>query len=565
MLTSLIAKLGIDTGSFETGLNKAKGAVKGMMGSLGVPLGIGAMFAFFKSTADHAHDLENQAERLDMSAEALQRLQFAFSQTGVSSEKFSGIMGKFALTTEKAIEGSEDESKALARLGVNASDLIGLSLDQRLMLIADAAQKSGDKAAVTATMMELMGKKGFAMVPAMMQGADGIRAMGEEAKVLDDLMIQHLATIDKWMKKGTGFGTSIFGNALKSVEMLGAGIKSLSFADIASAATGTGLLDVANKIADVGTLALNDEEKRIRAQQESEQEEAKKAAIKDKELKTAKEIDKIEAESAKKLDEFNFSRLSDDEKINSLMDDRALLEDKAAQNTIEGAKARKDQLEIDIKIADLQKSVADKKKQDDEKAAEKKKKMAEEEDRILQSKNKAEEDSHNRAVRMAEELADVEEKQRRDGLRSSQKIAEDVAAIKFNKDKMAAGVLPEEEARIKLENKTLADRADAEFKRKLKLTPEQKNQETRDRHAEEKAQRRAEAHRKSLEREAERKGPSKELESLRMAEKRKQELEQAKQAESDAIIKTRQNTADTVAKLNQIILDGLTIKGIVNT
>ena len=433
------------------------------------------------------------------------------------------------------------------------------------MLIADAAQKSGDKAAVTATMMELMGKKGFAMVPAMMQGADGIRAMGEEAKVLDDLMIQHLATIDKWMKKGTGLGTSIFGNALKSAEMLGAGIESLSFEDMASAATGTGLLDVANKIVDVGTLALNDEEKRIRAQQESEQEEAKKAALKDKELKTAKEIDKIEAESAKKLDEFNFSRLSDDEKINSLMDDRAGLEDKAAQNTIEGAKARKDQLDIDLKIADLQDKVAKAKEESDKRDADRARKMAEEEDRILQSKNKAEEDAHNRAVRMASELADIEEKQRRDGLRSSQKIAEDVAAIKLNKDKMAAGVLPEEEARIKLENKTLADRADAEFKRKLKLTPEQKNQETRDRHAEEKAQRRAEAHRKSLEREAERKGPSKELESLRMAEKRKQELEQAKQAESDAIIKTRQNTADTVAKLNQIILDGLTIKGIVNT
>lgn len=565
MLTSLIAKLGIDTGSFETGLNKAKNAVKGMMGSLGVPLGIGAMFAFFKSTADHAHDLENQAERLDMSAEALQRLQFAFSQTGVSSEKFSGIMGKFALTTEKAIEGSEDESKALARLGVNASELIGLSLDQRLLLIADAAQKSGDKAAVTATMMELMGKKGFAMVPAMMQGADGIRAMGEEAKVLDDLMIQHLATIDKWMKSGKGLGTSIFGNALKGVEMLGAGIKSLSFGEIASAATGVGFLDAANKVVDVGTLAINDEEKKIRLQQESEKEEAKQAALKEQELKTAKEIAKIEQESSKKLDEFNFSRLSDEEKINSLMDDRAGLDDQAAQNTIAGAKARKDQLDIDIKIADLQKIVADKKKQADDKEADRKQKMAEQEDRILQGKNKAEEDAHNRAVRMADELADIQEKHRKEGLRSSQKIAEDVADIQFAKAKLAGGVTPEEEAKLKLQIQNLADSATAEFKRRLNLTPEQKNKETVDRHREERAQRRAESHLRHLEREAERKGPSKELERIRTAEKRKQDLEMAKKAESDAIIKTRQNTADTVAKLNQIILDGLTIKGIVNT
>jgi hypothetical protein len=383
--------------------------------------------------------------------------------------------------------------------------------------------------------------------------------------VLDDLMIQHLATMDKWMKGGKGLGTEIFGNALKGFEMIGAGVKGLSVGEIALASVGIGLLDTANKVADIGLEALNDEANKLRLQQESEQEEAKKAALKEQELKTAKEIGKIEQESAKKLDEFNFSHLSDEEKINSLMDDRFGMEDEAAQNTIAGAKARKDQLDIDIKIADLQKIVADKKKQADDKEADRKQKMAEQEDRILQSKNKAEEEAHNRTVRMASELADIEEKQRRDGLRSSQKIAEDVAAIKSNKDKMASGVLPEEEARIKLENKTLEDRADAEFKRKLKLTPEQKNQETRDRHAQEKAQRRAESHRKSLEREAERKGPSKELESLRMAEKRKRELEQAKQAESDAILKTRQNTADTVAKLNQIILEGLTIKGIVNT
>jgi hypothetical protein len=564
MLTSLIAKLGIDTGSFETGLNKAKGAVKGMLGTLGVPLGAMGMLAFFKSTVSHAHDLENQAERLDMSAEALQRLQFAFSQTGVSGDKFNGIMGKFALTTEKAIEGSEDHAKALSRIGVTADQLIGLSLDERLMLIADAAKASGDETKVTATMMDLMGKKGFAMVPAMMKGSEGIRQMGLDAKVLDDQMIQSLATIDKWFNTTKGAGTSMFGESLQGLETLKKGIEGMNIMDLLKVATGDGF-DVGVEALKRGQIAMQEEKNRIKLQAQAEKNAAAEAAIREKERKTTEEISKLEEERSKKLDEFTFSRMSDEEKINSLMDDRSGLEERAGQNTVEGAKARKDQLDIDVKIADLQDKVAKAKEESDKKEADRAKKMADEEDRILQGKNKAEEDAHNRAVRMASELADIEEKQRRDGLRSSQKIAEDVAAIKFNKDKMAAGVLPEEEARIKLENKTLADRADAEFKRKLKLTPEQKNQETRDRHAEEKAQRRAEAHRKSLEREAERKGPSKELESLRMAEKRKQELEQAKQAESDAIIKTRQNTADTVAKLNQIILDGLTIKGIVNT
>jgi hypothetical protein len=565
MQTSLIAKLGIDTGSFETGLNKAKSAVSGMLGTLGVPLAAGGMLAFFKATAAHAHDLENQAERLDMSAEALQRLQFAFGQTGVSGDKFNGIMGKFALTTEKAIEGSSDESKALERIAVSADQLIGLSLDQRLMLIADAAKASGDETKVTATMMDLMGKKGFAMVPAMMKGAEGIRQMGMDAKVLDDQMIQNLATIDKWINSGKGAGMSMFGQALQGLETLKAGVEDFTLTGFFTGAGASSIGQWFSDIIERGGAKMDAEMSGIAQKREAEQKASAANALRDREKKTAEEISKIDEETSKKLDEFNFSRLSDEEKINSLMDDRAGLEERANQQTVDGAKARKDQLDIDIKIADLQDKVAKAKEESDKKEQDRLQKKADEEDRILQNKNKAEEDAHNRAVRMLEELANIEDAQRRDGLRSSQKVAEDAAAIRRNKEKLAGGMLPEEEARIKLENKNLQDRADAEFKRRLKLTPEQKNQETRDRHAEEKAQRRAEAHRKSLDREAERKGPSKELERLREAEAKKQQLEQGKQQQQEAIMKTRENTAETVAKLNQIITDGLIIKGIVNT
>ena len=133
---------------------------------------------------------------VDLSADANQIAKQA-AVVGETSEDFQILQGVFDLMTDGSVnaqmalvklnKGLDDASagigpaaESLERLGLSAEDLIPLSAIERITVIGDEIGKMDNRAAQTITAMDLLGRAGFALVPAMAAGGDAIRAAAAE-------------------------------------------------------------------------------------------------------------------------------------------------------------------------------------------------------------------------------------------------------------------------------------------------------------------------------------------------------------------------------------------------
>jgi len=85
-----------------------------------------------------------------------------------------------ALATLKGGEFKE----ALNWIGMEAEDFAGMSPEEKFEVIADAVANTADKGEALALAERLMGEGAREMMPLLMQGADGIRAYGNQARAL---------------------------------------------------------------------------------------------------------------------------------------------------------------------------------------------------------------------------------------------------------------------------------------------------------------------------------------------------------------------------------------------
>jgi phage-related tail protein len=87
--------------------------------------------------------LADMSARTGASAEALSKLAYAAQMTGATSEDVEKGMRKLAQTTADAAEGSDTAKDALAKFGLTAERLVGLSPDKQIALLADGRGRSG--------------------------------------------------------------------------------------------------------------------------------------------------------------------------------------------------------------------------------------------------------------------------------------------------------------------------------------------------------------------------------------------------------------------------------------
>ncbi len=184
MVADLFAKLGLrpDEKSWNKGdalISKIKTglaffggfqAVKGVMGMINATAEVGG----------HAADA---AQKLGITAEAVQELGHAAKLSGVDQGALEAALGKLALNLDDvAVKGKGPAADALKRLGVNMRELKGETLDQNLEVIADkfAAMPNGAKKASLA--VDLFGKAGKDLIPLLNEGASGIVKLRNEAQ-----------------------------------------------------------------------------------------------------------------------------------------------------------------------------------------------------------------------------------------------------------------------------------------------------------------------------------------------------------------------------------------------
>ncbi len=165
-----------DFGQRINGLAK-KLAIAG--GAIAAPL-----VASIKAYVDLGSELQDVSDRVGIQVDALSELRFAADQSGSNITSLEKALRKMQVVIAEAANGSKSAQQALAALGLESKDFIGLSADQQFEKIADALAAIPDTGDRIATAMDLMGKSAAELMPLFDQGAAGIRALRQQAKDL---------------------------------------------------------------------------------------------------------------------------------------------------------------------------------------------------------------------------------------------------------------------------------------------------------------------------------------------------------------------------------------------
>ena len=174
-------------GAAMSGIGKVGMAVGGAAIASGVGLVASAFTAATASVwrfVDAGAGLQDVADRTGASTEALSQLRYAAEQSGSNLEAVEKGMRKLGDVTTQAANGSKSAAAALESVGLSASQLMSMSVEDRFLAVAEGISKIEDPAAQASIAMDLLGKSGADLVPMMADGAKGIADLMAEADQL---------------------------------------------------------------------------------------------------------------------------------------------------------------------------------------------------------------------------------------------------------------------------------------------------------------------------------------------------------------------------------------------
>lgn len=197
LIGEIISRLGVNSAAFGRGLNKSAGMVQGFVDKLGgmgtalVAVGAAVTSALavdkFKDwtmeglgTVDALNDM---AQKVGTTVEALGALQFAAQMSGSNAEELNAALEKMVLNLGKA-ETGKGVAKTLDELGLGLHYVKSLSADQAFATIIDGLSRIQNPAEQTAAAVEIFGKKGATMLQIIRGGKGNLDAMIQQFKDL---------------------------------------------------------------------------------------------------------------------------------------------------------------------------------------------------------------------------------------------------------------------------------------------------------------------------------------------------------------------------------------------
>lgn len=192
LVGKLRARLGLDAGQFNRGLDKAQSRTRRFASAVGknVALAAAAMTtaavagiaAMTRQSMTFVDEQAKVARSIDGSIDALRALQLAGNDAGVSSDTLNASMQKLGTKLVEANVKGGASAKALDRMGLSAKNLLALDVDERLAAIADRAKELGWSATKTSQFLLEMGVESKEMALLVAQGGDAIRNARQEVE-----------------------------------------------------------------------------------------------------------------------------------------------------------------------------------------------------------------------------------------------------------------------------------------------------------------------------------------------------------------------------------------------
>lgn len=209
----------------------------------GAVAGVAAIYAEQAKLIDQTAKL---ADSIGITTEALTGLRYAAALTGVEQNTLDTALKKVNIKLAEAAAGSTDAAATFDRLGVNASELINLPVDQRISAIADGMKGLGSQTERTAIAVKLFEEEGVALVNMLGGGSESLAAMTAEAEALG----LTLSRVDAAKVEQAN-------DAITRVGALGEGFKNQLTAELAPVIEGvaTGIKDWALEMGGFGEVA----------------------------------------------------------------------------------------------------------------------------------------------------------------------------------------------------------------------------------------------------------------------------------------------------------------------
>ena len=217
-ITQLQTKLTLDSSQFKRGIEDAHKSVQGFsnkakLGFAAAAAAIGGGMVLAVSSLSKVMD-EAQAKissvvetsrRLGVGIPELQRLQFAASQNGISTESLNKSLGLLIRNTAAAAQGMGPAVHAFERLGINAKDFVNLRADEQYIKISEAIKKIVNPSEQALIAMQLFGRSGIEQLSLLKENVDGtVKAFKGLGIELTDTQAKSLETYgDSVDKLGT--------------------------------------------------------------------------------------------------------------------------------------------------------------------------------------------------------------------------------------------------------------------------------------------------------------------------------------------------------------------------
>lgn len=165
--------------SFAVSLAKVGAGFSAAGASIVAPI-VGAAFQF-QATGD---ELAKMSQRTGVSVEALSELRHAAGQSDLAFEDLGKSVTIMQQLIDGAMSGNQGNIDKLAKLGLTAQSLGGMTSDQQLEVFADRLAAIDDPATRAARAIEMFGEDGRKMLPMLSGGAEGIQNLRAEARAL---------------------------------------------------------------------------------------------------------------------------------------------------------------------------------------------------------------------------------------------------------------------------------------------------------------------------------------------------------------------------------------------
>lgn len=195
----------------------------------GLAAGAGLLAANTVATAQDAEAIQRRSRALALSEREYQRILAAFESFGADGNDVADVFGTLSDRAEDAKGGMQSFVDDFALVGITVDDLKGKDPQGLFRLFADAIASTKDpNKALTASVRILGDDIGNKLLPMLLEGADGLSHLGDEAERLgvvmtDDAVASSADLARSWrqlMQVGKGLLTQLgvaFAPALREV------------------------------------------------------------------------------------------------------------------------------------------------------------------------------------------------------------------------------------------------------------------------------------------------------------------------------------------------------------